>query len=153
MSVIKGVSALQSETVVQRRPLILVVDDDLDARTIYRQYLKHVGCRVVTARDGLSALDKAVQHRPDVIVMDLAMPRLDGWEATKRLKRTKLTRKIPVIVLSAVQMSGDGARAAGCDAFLAKPCSPELLWGEVRLMLKSPDHKPPAHCRRGSTRS
>jgi two-component system cell cycle response regulator DivK len=117
------------------------VDDDLDARTIYRQYLKHVGCRVVTARDGLAALDKAVQHRPDVIVMDLVMPRLDGWEATKRLKRTKVTRKIPVIVLSAVQMSGDGARAAGCAGFLAKPCSPELLWWEVRLMLESTDHK------------
>jgi two-component system, cell cycle response regulator DivK len=142
---------LRSETVVRarggpvsqlrRRPLVLVVDDDLDARTIYREYLRHVGCRVVTARDGLAALDKAVQHRPDVIVMDLAMPRLDGWEATRRLKRTRVTKKIPVLVLSAVQESGDGARAAGCSGFLAKPCSPELLWWQVRMMLESPDRK------------
>ena len=111
---------------------------------IYKEYLKHVGCRVVTARDGLSALDRAAQHQPDVIVMDLAMPRLDGWEATKRLKRTKLTSEIPVIALSAVQMSGEGARAAGCDGFLAKPCSPELLWWQVRLMLESSGHKPGA---------
>ena len=95
----------------------------------------------MTARDGLAALDKAVQHRPDVIVMDLAMPRLDGWEATKRLKRTRFTRTIPVIALSAVQMSGEGARAAGCDGFLAKPCSPELLWWKVRMMLESSEHK------------
>lgn len=123
---------------LRRRPVVLVVDDDEDARVIYREYLRHKGCRVVTARDGLKALEKAERHRPDVIVMDLAMPRMDGWEATERLKRMPLTRGIPVIVLTAVQMSGERSRAAGCDGFLAKPCSPELLWLEVRMLLDSP---------------
>jgi len=121
-----------------KRPLVLVVDDDEDARTIYQQYLRHKGCRVVTARDGVSAVEKAQRHRPNVIVMDLAMPLMDGWEATARLKRAPLTRGIPVIVLTAVQMSGEKSRAAGCDGFLAKPCSPELLWLEVRMLLDSP---------------
>jgi two-component system cell cycle response regulator DivK len=70
-----------------------------------------------------------------VIVMDLLMPGLDGWEATAQLKRSPATRHIPVIAVSGVQTSRDRARAAGCDGFLAKPCSPELLWWEVRVLL------------------
>ena len=119
----------------KRRPVVLVVDDDLDARIIYRQYLTRMGCRVVTAPDGLKAIAKAKTCRPDVIVMDLLMPRLDGWEATARLKQSRRTKHIPVIALSAVQTSRDRARAAGCDGFLAKPCSPELLWWEVRVLI------------------
>jgi CheY-like chemotaxis protein len=126
-----------TKAAVKRRPVVLVVDDDSDARIIYDQYLTLMGCRVVTASDGLKGLAKAATCRPDVIVMDLLMPRLDGWEATARLKRSSRTRHIPVIVLSAVPTSRDRARTAGCDGFLAKPCSPELLWWEVRVLLES----------------
>ena len=125
------------------RPMVLLVDDDLDARAMYRFYLKRMGCRVITARDGLAALDKAVKFIPDVIVMDLLMPRMDGWEAAARLKRQRTTSHIPVIAVSAVQTSRDRARAAGCDAFLAKPCSPELLWLEVRVLLDTPPGEKP----------
>jgi two-component system cell cycle response regulator DivK len=125
-----------------RRPIVLVADDDRDARAIYRMYLKAQGCGVLTARDGDVALRKAARVRPDVIVLDLAMPRTDGWTAAKRLKREAETRNIPIIALSAVQTSRQSARAAGCDAFLAKPCLPELLWCEIRLLLRVPAVRP-----------
>ena len=117
------------------RPLVLVVDDDRDARAIYREYLRAMGCRVITARDGGAAIDQAVLRRPDVIVMDLAMPYMDGLTATRHLRRQAPTRRVPIIALTAVPTSRDSARQAGCDAFLAKPCLPELLWWEVRVLL------------------
>lgn len=117
------------------RPLVLVVDDDRDARAIYRGYLRAMGCRVVTARDGNDAIDQAILRRPDVIVMDLALPHMDGLVATRHLRRQKLTRRVPIIALTAVPTSRESARRAGCDAFLAKPCLPELLWWEVRVLL------------------
>ena len=119
------------------QPVVLIVDDDRDARNFYAHYLTQMGCRVVTAYDGLKAIATAAQCQPDVIVMDLLMPRLDGWEATARLKRSSSTQHIPVIVVSGVQTSRDRARAAGCDGFLAKPCSAELLWWEVRVLLEA----------------
>jgi two-component system cell cycle response regulator DivK len=120
----------------RRRPIVLVADDDRDARAIYRMYLKAQGCGVLTARDGQVAIQKIARIRPDVIVLDLAMPRVDGWATAAQLKSERETRDIPIIALSAVQTSRDSARAAGCDAFLAKPCLPELLWCEIRLLLR-----------------
>src|SRR5438132_1205659 len=122
-------------TATIKRPVVLVVDDDRDARELYRLYLKAMGCRVFTARDGLAAIAKARRRHPDVIVMDLLMPRLDGWGAAARLKSEEATRLIPIIALSAVQISRASARAAGCDGYLAKPCLPELLWWEIRALL------------------
>jgi two-component system cell cycle response regulator DivK len=113
-----------------------VVDDDVDARLIYRHYLTVMGCDVCTARDGASGVQIAKRRKPDIIVMDLAMPRLDGWAATLDLKQSALTRTIPIIVVSAVPSSHTEARAAGCDGFLAKPCLPELLWCEIRALLR-----------------
>jgi two-component system cell cycle response regulator DivK len=118
------------------RPHVLIVDDDRDARAIYRAYLQHTGCRVRTAPDGVRAIDKAHRDPPDVIVMDLAMPRLDGWTASRSLKGSPATRHIPIIAVSAAPQAGEGARAAGCDGFLAKPCQPDLLWWEIRALLK-----------------
>src|ERR1044071_3604711 len=85
-----------------RRPMILVVDDDPDARIIYRDYLRAMGCRVVTARDGEGALNKTARERIDLIVMDLAMPRMDGWTATRLLRQSAATRWLPIIALTAV---------------------------------------------------
>jgi len=115
--------------------MILVVDDDCDARTIYRDYLRAMGCRVVTARDGEMAITKTSRERIDLIVMDLAMPRMDGWTATRVLRQSAATRWLPIIALTAVPTSRDTARKAGCNAYLAKPCLPELLWWEVRVLL------------------
>jgi two-component system cell cycle response regulator DivK len=115
--------------------MILVVDDDLDARTIYRDYLRAMGCRVITACDGEMAITKTSRERIDLIVMDLAMPRMDGWTATRVLRQSASTRWLPIIALTAVPTSRDTARKAGCNAYLAKPCLPELLWWEVRVLL------------------
>jgi two-component system cell cycle response regulator DivK len=122
-----------------QRPLVMVVDDDRDARTIYRDYLRAMGCRVVTARDGAAALARVAHCKPDLIVMDLVMPRVDGWTAARRLRELPRTRHVPIIALTAMPTSRNSARRAGCDAFLAKPCLPELLWWEVRVLLELED--------------
>ena len=119
------------------RPLVLIADGDADARTMYGAYLRAMGCVVFTARDGAIAIEKADALCPDVIVMDLAMPQVDGWAAASRLKASSRTKRIPIIALSAVEMSRDSAHAAGCASFLAKPCLPELLWWRIRTLLAS----------------
>lgn len=114
---------------------MLVVDDNIDARAIYGMYLRAMGCCVYTAADGLIAIERAVSRHPDVIVLDLEMPRVDGWAAAQQLKRINVTRDIPIVALTAVPGARESARRSGCDAFLAKPCLPELLWCEIRLLL------------------
>jgi CheY-like chemotaxis protein len=121
----------------RHKPVVLLVDDDLDARLIYRRYLTVMGCQVYTARDGLIGVELAKRRKPDVIVMDLAMPRLNGWAATAELRQSPVTSTTPIIILSALPSSRNEAEAAGCDGFLAKPCLPELLWMEIRLLLDS----------------
>ena len=118
-----------------RRPIVLVADDDLDARTMYGLYFKSMGCAVYTATDGAGAFNQATAIRPDVIVLDLAMPYVDGWAAAERLRRSPITRHIPIIALTAIPGARDSAYLSGCTAFISKPCLPQLLWCEVRLVL------------------
>lgn len=121
-------------------PLILLVDDYADNREMYAEYLVFSGLRVAEAQNGHEALEKAADLRPDVIVMDLALPGVDGWEATRRLKADALTRDIPVIALTGHALAGHSRTAldAGCDAFVTKPCLPERLLQEIRRMLGRP---------------
>jgi two-component system, cell cycle response regulator DivK len=121
------------------KPVVLVVDDDSDARTIYAMSLRAKGCDVFTAKDGREALEKANDLWPDIIVMDLAMPHVDGWEAIRRLNESSWTREIPIVAVSAVPYSRQTALAAGCDAYLTKPCDPQTLWSQVRTLLGLPD--------------
>lgn len=125
----------------ERRPLILLVDDFQDNREMYAMYLDYTGFRVAEATNGYEALEQASALTPDLIVMDLSLPGLDGWEATRRLKSDARTRSIPVIALTSHALEGfsEGAKAAGCDAFVTKPCLPEELVGEIRKMLKGFD--------------
>jgi CheY-like chemotaxis protein len=126
------------------KPSILVVDDDLDARTMYGMYLKSMGCDVYTAKDGAGAIKQAMDLHPDLIVMDLAMPHIDGWVATERLRRSPATRNIPIIALTAIPGARESARLSGADAFMSKPCLPQMLWCEVRLLLGlKPEPAPP----------
>jgi two-component system cell cycle response regulator DivK len=120
-------------------PLVLVVDDMEDGREICAEYLSFCKYRVATAEDGLEALAKASELLPDVILMDLSLPRLDGWEATRRLKENERTRSIPVIALTAHALmdAKETALAAGCDAVVIKPCLPRDLEIEIRRMLES----------------
>jgi two-component system, cell cycle response regulator DivK len=123
----------------EKPPLILVVDDFADNREMYTQFLEFSGFRVAEAQNGHEALEKAFDMRPDLIVMDLSLPGLDGWEATRRLKADDRTRGIPVIALTGHALAGHskGAMDAGCDAFITKPCLPERLMEEIQSMLKA----------------
>ena len=110
---------------------------------MYGLYLKSMGCDVYTAKDGAGAIKQAIDLHPDLIVMDLAMPHIDGWVATERLRRSPATRSIPIIALTAIPGARESARLSGCDAFMAKPCLPQMLWCEVRLLLGLKDTSPP----------
>lgn len=118
-------------------PLVLVVDDVVHGREIAAEYLEFRGFRVATAADGLEALEKAFELLPDIILMDLSLPQLDGWEATRRLKGDDRTKTIPIIALTAHALASahDKAMAAGCDSVVTKPCVPRDLEAEVRRQL------------------
>ena len=120
-------------------PLVLVVDDYQDAREMYAAYLQFSGYRVAEATNGYEAIQQAQTLMPDIILMDLALPKMDGWEATRRLKSDDRTRAIPIVALTGHALAGhaEGAREAGCDAFVTKPCLPDALVAEIQRMLKS----------------
>ena len=125
----------------ERRPFsVLVVEDHPDTREMYASYFKAHGFRAFTASDGGAAISVALAERPSVIVMDLSLPHIDGWEATRRLKHHPSTSEIPIVACSAHVLSGATERAldVGCDVFLAKPCLPEDLLAEVRAVLRRP---------------
>jgi two-component system, cell cycle response regulator DivK len=119
------------------RPRVLLVDDYPDAREMYTEYLEFSGFEVVQAGNGIEALQRAADTAPDIILMDLSLPVMDGWEATRRLKADARTRHIPVVALTGHALAGhaDGAREAGCDAFVTKPCLPDALVAEIRRLL------------------
>jgi two-component system cell cycle response regulator DivK len=121
----------------EQSPLILVVDDYQDAREMYAEYLQFSGFRVAEARNGNEAVEQAFALKPDLILMDLSLPGMDGWEATRQLKSDERTRHIPVVALTGHALAGasEGAKKAGCDSFVTKPCLPDDLVVEVRRML------------------
>jgi two-component system cell cycle response regulator DivK len=119
------------------RRRVLVVDDYPDAREMYGEYLEYCGFEVVQASNGMEALQAALDEAPDIILMDLSLPVMDGWEATRRLKADKRTAAIPVVALTGHALAGisEGAKKAGCDAFVTKPCLPEDLVKEIQRLL------------------
>ena len=125
---------------MNQEPLVLVVDDFQDNREMYAEFLAFSGFRVIQAANGKEALDQAFANRPDIIIMDLSLPVMDGWEATRRLKADQRTNAIPVVALTGHAMQGHskGAIEAGCDSFVAKPCLPDQLVAEIRKMLCTP---------------
>jgi CheY-like chemotaxis protein len=124
-------------------PLILIVDDFEDNREMYVQYLNFAGYRVAEAANGHEALEQAFATQPDLIVMDLSLPGMDGWEATRRLKDDERTKHIPVVALTGHALAGHSKTAieAGCDAFIIKPCLPEDLAAEIRKILDTTQAK------------
>jgi CheY-like chemotaxis protein len=119
------------------RPRVLLVDDYPDAREMYAEYLDFSGFEVIEAANGMEALQRAADTQPDIVLMDLSLPVMDGWEATRRLKADKRTEHIPVVALTGHALAGisEGAKRAGCDAFVTKPCLPEDLVKEIRKVL------------------
>ncbi|HET7694810.1 MAG TPA: response regulator [Vicinamibacterales bacterium] len=118
-------------------PLVLIVVDSLDARTLYGEYLEFCGFRVMTADDGERAVASARSAHPDVILMDLALPRVDGCEAIRQLRADPRTADTPVVALIGQNFGDDPdlAREAGADLCLSKPCLPSQVGRVVRAML------------------
>lgn len=119
------------------RPLVLIVEDQLELRQLYAEELSMSGFDVIQAGDGAEALIHTTEQFPDVVLMDLSLPVVDGWEATRRLKGDQRTAHIPVVALTAHDGSGELQRAtrAGCDWFVPKPCQPQDLIEEIRRVL------------------
>jgi len=118
----------------QQSPLVLVVDDFQDGREMCVEYLTFLGYRAAEASDGYEALERARALMPDVILMDLSLPGIDGWEVTRRLKADPKTRHVPIVAVTAHSLPGDAERArrAGCNAFVTKPCFLDELQEEIQ---------------------
>ncbi len=116
---------------------ILVVEDQEDNVQILRDLLTSAGFEMIEALDGEEGVRMAKAERPDLILMDIQLPLLDGYEATRRIKAVPALRAIPIIVVTSYALSGDEdkAREAGCDAYVAKPYSPRELLAKVRELL------------------
>jgi two-component system cell cycle response regulator DivK len=119
-------------------PRILLVEDNEMNRDMLSRRLLRRGYDVVIALDGEAGVTMAASERPDLILMDMSLPVLDGWEATRRLKGTPETAAIPIIALTAHVMAGDRDKAfeAGCDDYDAKPIDFERLLGKIQMLLK-----------------
>jgi two-component system, cell cycle response regulator DivK len=116
---------------------ILVIEDDEMNIDMITQRLELRGYRVSTAGDGLEGIDLALEEAPDLILMDVSLPEVDGWEATRRLKAAAATRHIPVVALTAHAMEGDREKAskAGCDAYETKPVDFQRLLSTMEALL------------------
>jgi two-component system cell cycle response regulator DivK len=116
---------------------ILMVEDTEDNRQILRDLFAATDYELIEAADGAAGIEMAKTHKPDLILMDIQLPVLDGYETTRRLKADPALRDIPVIAVTSYALSGDEAkaRAAGCDAYVTKPFSPRLLLAKVREFL------------------
>ncbi len=117
---------------------ILVVEDQPDNRTILRDLLTAAGFTVLEAEDGEAGIAMALAERPDLILMDIQMPLVDGYAATRRIKAAPGMATTPIIAVTSYALAGDEAktRAAGCDGYIAKPFSPRALLAEVRRILE-----------------
>jgi len=113
---------------------ILVVEDQEDNRQILRDLLNNAGYEVIEAVTGLDGVKVAAAEKPDLILMDIQLPEIDGYEATRRIKADPSLAKIPIIAVTSYALSGDEgkARAAGCDGYVTKPFSPRQLLAKVR---------------------
>ncbi len=117
---------------------ILVVEDQEDNRQILRDLLASTDYEIMEAENGLEALAAVAKHRPDLILMDIQLPIIDGYEATRRIKADPELRSIPIIAVTSYALSGDEAKAreAGCDAYVPKPYSPRQLLAKINEFLK-----------------
>ena len=122
-------SSLQPKSPRAERPFVLLVEDDEDTRDLYIEYFKFVGVRVEGASGGAEALTKVRALKPDIVVLDLNLPGMSGWEVARELKASAETKAVPILALTADAMKGSEQAAldAGCDRYRAKPCLPKDL--------------------------
>ena len=122
---------------------VMIVDDVQDIRELYERFFEYEGARVITAADGVSALQVVLFHRPDVIILDVAMPQINGVDVIRSLKGDPRTREIPVVVVSGQHDMRKTALEAGADAYVRKPVLPDQLLQQVKRTLRAP-HAAPA---------
>ena len=127
--------------------LVLLVEDNEDNRDIYTTLLRHVGYEVLEAVDGEHALELAEQRTPDLVLLDISLPKLDGWQVARRLKSGELTCKVPIAALTAhaYQADRETAAAIGFDAYLAKPVEPRDVYACVKQLIGDPVAVPSAN--------
>ena len=115
------------------KTVMIVEDNELNMK-LFHDLLEAHGYHTVGTRNGIEALDLARKHRPDLILMDIQLPGLDGYEATRRIKANPALRAIPIIAVTSYALSGDDVKAqeAGCDDYVAKPFSPRALLAKIR---------------------
>ena len=120
---------------------ILVVEDQEDNRRIMRDLLVSAGYEVIEAASGSAGVDMAASAKPDLILMDLQLPLIDGLEATRRIRAAPASSDTPVIAVTSYALSGDNekALAAGCNAYFSKPVSPRRLLAKIEAVLPKPD--------------
>jgi two-component system cell cycle response regulator DivK len=127
-------------------PLVLIVEDDLSTRVMYRDYLTHCGFRIIDAHNGNQALAKAQELRPNVVLTDLAVPGMDGFEFCRALQQSDATRAIPILAVtghSEYLEQPDRFRQAGILHVLTKPCAPDVIAAQLRRLLgESPTDSP-----------
>jgi two-component system, cell cycle response regulator DivK len=121
----------------EKSKTVLLVEDNEDNRTVYRTILEHFGYHVIEARNGEDGIRMAREESPHLILMDISIPVIDGWEATRILKEDEQTKQIPIIALTAHALATDRAKATevGCDGYLAKPCEPRRVVAEVEKFI------------------
>jgi len=117
---------------------ILVVDDNQDSRELVVKVLKNKGYEMVEAIDGEEAVEKAVAERPDLILLDISIPKLNGYEVTRILKGREEFKDLPIVALTAHAMKGDRAKAleAGCEGYISKPINVRELPAQIKSFLK-----------------
>ena len=116
---------------------ILVIEDNEDNRRIIRDLLTSLGYELIEAADGVEGVAMAQSHRPDLILMDIQLPEMDGYEATRQIRAVPGLKTVPIIAVTSYALSGDEAKArdAGCDGYVAKPFSPRELLAKIREFL------------------
>ena len=122
--------------------LVLIADDSPEILDSHGEILRHAGYRVCTAGDGAEAIETAIRLRPDLIIMDLDMPVLDGWEATRRIRADLRTHHLPIIAFTSYGLRRyvDRSFEAGCSAFIDKPCEGRVLVAEIERTLAARAH-------------
>lgn len=123
----------------ENKPLVLIADDEEDIKIILKMYLENEGFEVATAYDGLDAMNRIKERRPDVILMDIMMPVLDGIEVTKRLKAADETKDIPIVILTAAAQSSMAEKAinVGAADYIAKPFEPDNVRDVIHKILET----------------
>jgi two-component system, cell cycle response regulator DivK len=122
----------------REKPLILLVDDYVDTLELTAEFLQFKGYDVVTAMDGAAAINEAQTRQPDVVLLDLTLPVVDGLEVMRRLRKDPATRALRLVAFTAhaIESKAEEARAAGCDGFITKPVAPDAMVKEIERQLQ-----------------